>query len=324
MTYTSQTEVAEGNTSSNTRFASNGMKRMYLRHGIYKNSHPHILVQKPLRNQFIHYHISRGGTFCINHFKLHSFAVVAIYFFLQQLIDVLYILRHDGQDVIEWFAKNCTQANPDKFHFVLFSPTPPEQQALQLCDGTYLMSETEVTVLGVAIDDRSCFSLHIRSWCKKAAWQLNALARISKHINMNSRRAIPNSFIMSNFNYCPLVWHFCGQAKNRKLEQIQERALRILFADYNSPYLGLVKRAGITSLLIQWYRLIVLTVFKSLDGLNPPRINDMFTPKYVPYQLRDSSFFRRISLQNHNIWFQISVSVSYIGAKLWNDLPNAF
>ena len=92
------------------------------------------------------------------------------------------------------------QANPDKFHFKLFSPTPTEQQVLQLCDGTSLMSETEVTVLGVTIDDKLCFSQHISVCCKKAARQLNALTRISKHLNINSRRAIYNSSIMSNFN----------------------------------------------------------------------------------------------------------------------------
>ena len=138
----------------------------------------------------------------------------------ENLADVLYNLRHDGRNAIEWFAKNGMQANPDKFHFMLFSPTPTEQQVLQLCDGMSLMSETEVTVLGVTIDDKLCFSQHISVCCKKAARQLNALARISKHLNINSRRDIYNSFIMSNFNYCPLVWHFCGQVNNQKLGKI--------------------------------------------------------------------------------------------------------
>ena len=144
----------------------------------------------------------------------------------ENLADVLYNLRHDGRNAIEWFAKNGMQANPDKFHFMLFSPTPTEQQVLQLCDGTSLMSKTEVTVLGVTIDDKLCFSQHISVCCNKAARQLNALARISKHLNINSRRAIYNSFIMSNFNYCPLVRHFCGQVNNQKLEKIKDRALR--------------------------------------------------------------------------------------------------
>ena len=216
-------------------------------------------------------------------------------------------------------CKNGMQANPDKFHFMLFSPTPTEQQVLHLCDGTSLMSETEVTVVGMTIGDILCFSQHISICCKKAARQLNALAQISKHLNINSRRAIYKSFITSNFSYCPLVWHFCGQVNNQKLEKIQERALRILFADYNSSYTELLGRAGTTTLLIQRLRLIALTVFKSLHGLNPPCLNDMFTPKQVPYRMRDSSLLEQSRCRTTTFGFR---SISYIGAKLWNDLPS--
>ena len=72
-----------GNTSSNPqvsalipRPAFNGMERM--RHGSNQNSHPLVLVRKPLCNQFIHYHISSRRVFGINRFKLCNFAVVAI------------------------------------------------------------------------------------------------------------------------------------------------------------------------------------------------------------------------------------------------------
>ena len=240
----------------------------------------------------------------------------------ENLTDVLYNLRHDGRNAIEWFAKNGMQANPDKFHFMLFSPTPSDQQALRLCDGTHRMSETYVTVLVVTVGDRLCFSQHISPCCKKADRQLNALARISRHLEIISRRAIYKSFIMSNFNYCPLVWHFCGQVNNQKLEQIQGRALRILFADYNSSYLELLERAGTTTLLIQRFWLIALTVFKSLHGLNPPCLNDIFSPKYVPYQMRDSSLLEQSRCRTTTTYGLRSMS--YIGAKLWNDLPNDF
>ena len=74
-----------GNTSSNPqvsaltpRPAFNGIENMCQRHGSNQNSHPPILVRKPLCNQFILYHISSRGVFTINHFKLRNFAVVAI------------------------------------------------------------------------------------------------------------------------------------------------------------------------------------------------------------------------------------------------------
>ena len=60
------------------RPAFNGMERMCQRHGSNQNSHPPVLVRKPLCNQFIHYHISSGGVFGINSFKFRNFAVVAI------------------------------------------------------------------------------------------------------------------------------------------------------------------------------------------------------------------------------------------------------
>ena len=163
-------------------------------------------------------------------------------------------------------CKNGMQAKPDKFHFMLFSPTPAEQQVcnyttarpgcLQLpnCPGCVYWWWIAVKIV--------CFSQHISACCKKAARQLNALVRICKDLNINSRIAISNSFIMSNFYHCPLVWYFCGQVNDEKLEMIQERALWILFADYNFSYMELLEKSGTTTRLIHRLCIIALTVSK--------------------------------------------------------------
>ena len=46
--------------------------------------------------------------------------------------------------------------------------------------------------------------------CLKAAKQINALKRLTNFLNFDSRMAIFRSFILSNFNYCSVVWHSCG------------------------------------------------------------------------------------------------------------------
>ena len=104
--------------------------------------------------------------------------------------------------------------------------------------GKFLMSETGVTVLSVTISEKSCFPQHISVCCKKTARQLNALVRISKYLNINLHRAVYNNFIMSNFNYFPLVWQFCGQVNYQTFEKIQEKAL-----EYFSP--GWVSRSSL-------------------------------------------------------------------------------
>ena len=58
-----------------------------------------------------------------------------------------------------------------------------------------------------------------------------------------------NSFVKSNFNYCPMVWHFCGKVNNDKIEKIQHRALKIIYKDYVSSYEDLVLKANVPTML---------------------------------------------------------------------------
>ena len=60
---------------------------------------------------------------------------------------------------------------------------------------------------------------------------------------------IYNSFINSNFNYCPIVWHFCGKKNGDKIEKIQERALRMINRNYDSLYPELLRDAGAYTML---------------------------------------------------------------------------
>ena len=195
---------------------------------------------------------------------------------------------------------------------------PPTAQVLGIGDDTSPMSEAEVKVPGLTSGDKFCFSQHSSAGCTKAARHLNALARISKHLTINSHRATYNSFIMRHFNYCPLVWHFCGHVNNQKLEKIHERALRILFAEYNSSYIEVLGKAGTTILLIQRLCLIALTFFESVHGLNTPCINYMLTPESVPYEMRDLSLLEQSRCKTTKLRLR---SISSIGVKLWNGLP---
>ena len=198
------------------------------------------------------------------------------------------------------------QANPDKFQFMIISSDDNSTRSLTLNENTVIVSEKHVKVLGVEIDCRLDFSLHISSVCKKAARQLNALARISNYLDISARRMIYNSFVASNFNYCPLVWHFCGVSNNNKMEEIQERCLRIVYKDYDSSYDRLLKMANTTSLVISRLRILLLEVYKSIHHLNPKCISGLFEVKPMKPMKRTSTYGLR--------------SVSYTGAKLWNDL----
>ena len=94
-----------------------------------------------------------------------------------------------------------------------------------------------IKLLGLNIDDQLKFNEHISIPCSKAAMQLNDLSRLQKYMGKAEKKAIINSFILSNFNYCPLVWHFSSWESIRKIEENQKRCLRIVLSDYESDLL---------------------------------------------------------------------------------------
>ena len=233
--------------------------------------------------------------------------------------EVIESLQYDGNIAIKWFTDNGMQANPDKFQFMVISPHDDSTHSLKLDNSTVLLSENHVKVLGIEIDSKLNFSFHISAICKKAARQLNALSRISRYLDVSSRKIIYNSFVASNLNYCPLVWHFCGVTNSKKVDKIQERCLRIIFKDYESSYDTLLDMANVPSLMISRLRALVLEVYKSIHNLNPECISDMFEVKAFEYSLRNP--VKVLQPKKRTTTYGLK-TISYTGAKLWNDFPH--
>ena len=63
------------------------------------------------------------------------------------------------------------------------------------------------------------------------------------YLNFESRKAVYHSFIMSIFNFCPLIWHFCSN-NIEQLEKINFRALKFVFQDFQSIYEEMITKAG--------------------------------------------------------------------------------
>ena len=229
---------------------------------------------------------------------------------------VLQNLQEDCKTAIQWFGDNGMKAKPKKFQFMILSPNQHEVTHLKLCDDISINSESSVKVLGVIVDNRLTFTEHISRCCKKAARQLNALSRIAKYLDMKSKKLIFNSFIMSNFNYCPLVWHFCGKGNNNKLEQIQERSLRTLLSDTRSDYESLLDTFSTIPLLTSRLKYMTLEAVRSVRQENAACLHDMFHVNQVPYEMRWNKIIQpKMKTTTHGLRF-----FSYLGAKLLNDL----
>ena len=89
------------------------------------------------------------------------------------------------------------------------------------------------------------------------------------YMGFKKKEELINSFVLSNFNYCPFVSHFCSSKSSRKNDKIQERALRILYNDSTSDYNQLLNKSSKASMEVKCLRNLVLEIFKTLNHLNP-------------------------------------------------------
>ena len=220
---------------------------------------------------------------------------------------------------IEWFNSNHMTANPSKFQSLIVGKNGNHIKEFQINNDFKINVSSEVTLLGIQIDEQLRFDSHVDKICKKAAMQLNAIKRLARFMGSKERQVIVNSFILCHFNYCPLIWIFCSNASQKKLEKVNERALRLALSDYTSSYDNLLVKAKSTTIHIHSIRLLALEVYKTLHNLNPVFMKDYFLPKSTSYDLRrnDVLFVPKVKTTNYGIR-----SISFLGPKIWNSLPN--
>ena len=95
-------------------------------------------------------------------------------------------------------------------------------------------------------------------------------------MSFNAKRVLINSYIISNFNYCPLLWIFSTAKSLNKIESLQKRVLRFLwYDDYSVSYEGLLEKAGKVKMNVNRLRNVCVEIFKSINKLNPEFMNNI-------------------------------------------------
>ena len=59
----------------------------------------------------------------------------------------------------------------------------------------------EEVVLGITIDNKLTFDIHIKNTCQKAGQKLSALSRISPCLETNRKKLLFKSLVKSQFSY---------------------------------------------------------------------------------------------------------------------------
>ena len=123
--------------------------------------------------------------------------------FSNSVPNLVKILENESNIAITWLKRNHMIENPQ--HFLIITKNRADYSEIILkIEEKKIKSEPWVKLLGI---------------------NSMLLFRLKDVLNFQAKSVLVQSFIYSNFNYCPLIWHFAPSNTLHKVESIQKRAL---------------------------------------------------------------------------------------------------
>ena len=180
--------------------------------------------------------------------------------------------------------------NPDKFQLLMINSQNDKDQASLTINSHVIESTADISLLGVNINEHLVFRKHISELCIKASQRVGVLSRLRNLIPMEAKLLLYKSSILPYLTYCHLKWHFCKASDARKVERVQERALRIVYNTHSVEYSNLLNRANLPSLQNRRLQDLATLMYKVKYGLVPSNVVDIFSVKLSKYDLRNMDF----------------------------------
>jgi len=208
-------------------------------------------------------------------------------------------------------------ANPSKFQLIY--PGTINANSSLCIDNIKIASVEVVKLLGVKIDSNLSFIPHVTELCKKSNQKLVALRRIRNFLTDEQTKLLINAYILSPFNYCPLIWMFCGKRGSNLIEKCHHRALRVMIKS-GLDYEALLTDCNIVNIHTRNLKILLCEVFKSIHNLGPKIMHDIFTIKQSVYSLRNGQSLALPSYKKYNSAFGVN-TFDFRAVSTWNKLP---
>ena len=212
--------------------------------------------------------------------------------------------------------------NADKFQAIVLNKKRSDLANTNFhVDNQVIKSVSSVALLGIQIDNKLNFNLHVIKICKSAVNQLKALTRLKQFLSFHANKEVLiNSYITSKFNYCPLVWIFSSAQSVNKIENLQKRALRFLCDYFEASYEDLLSKRGKSTMIVRRLRILCVEIFKALNDLNPSFMYNIFKLKINGREVRNK-YKLNLDIPKWNQKTYGYKSLKVLGPKIWNNLP---
>ena len=200
-------------------------------------------------------------------------------------------INKDLANVDKWCEENGMKRNTSKYQAIVMGKSQVKPKFH--CENAIVPITEDFEMLGVTVDDKMKFEKHIAKVCRKISQRVAVLKRMKKMLPLETRKRLYRAFIISHFNYCSETWHFCSKNDTAKLEKANERALRFVFNEKQTPYCELLNKIGLPSFANQRLVNIVCTVFTAINNEHAPTsVKKLIEFRNTKYDLRGSDILK--------------------------------
>ena len=156
-------------------------------------------------------------------------------------------------------------------------------------DGKSIKRVKEAKSPGLFIDEHLSWTKHIEEISKKISSAIGALKRIRPFISESTALQIYQALILLHFDYCSPVRDELSVTLSDKLQKLQNRAARVITrSSYDTSASILLNRLNWDNLSTRRKKLKAMLMLKIIKGLSPAYLQDLFSIRSTPYNLRDS------------------------------------
>ena len=137
-------------------------------------------------------------------------------------------------------------------------------------------------------------------------------------MDQDEKRILFNSYFLSQFNYCPLIWMNHNKLVNNRINSLNGRALRLIYCDHSSNFQELLERDNSVTIHQKNIQVLDISMYKVANNIATTIVSELFPFSNLNFNLRSDSQFHQPSL--YTVWNGLE-TISYLGPKIWNMVP---
>ena len=184
---------------------------------------------------------------------------------------------------------------------------------------TSLKRVTHLKFLGVTIDEKMDWNIHVNNVCNRLSKGVGILFKLQS-LPQNILKMLYNTLILPHLNYCMLIWANSSNLNMDRIFKLQKKAIRIIsHSNYIAHTMPIFSCLKILTMFDMYLLQSAIFMYLCSKKMLPTSLlqHFCFNDSFHSYQTRNAMNYHipkaRTSVFQKSIFFN--------GPKIWNDLP---